>query len=105
MICASIVFLLLRSLRKIHVGVITGFFGLIGVVQSAVLCLIIQRFDIPESAWEWFLILSVATLSFLGQTFITCSLKYEQAGAISLVRSFDVIFAFIWQYLFLDVHP
>lgn len=105
MLCATTVFIVLRSLRKVHIGVITGVFGFIGVLQCSILSAIIHRFDIPSNGWQCFLVFNVALLSFLGQAFITCALKYEQAGVISLMRSFDVIFAFIWQYIFLNVYP
>ena len=105
MICGTIVFIVLRCLRNTNVGLITCSFGFIGVMQCSILCAIIARFDIPQTAWEWCLVLSVGGLSFVGQTLITCSLRFEQASAISLVRSCDVIFAFVWQYIFLDVEP
>ncbi|CAG7825877.1 unnamed protein product, partial [Allacma fusca] len=47
----------------------------------------------------------LAIFVFVTQTSTIVALKYEQAGPVSLVKTSSVVFAFIWQYLFLEIIP
>lgn len=51
------------------------------------------------------LAIALASLTFLGQTCITLAFKFEQAGTVSLCRTFDIVFAYVWQFVFLGVVP
>jgi hypothetical protein len=44
----------------------------------------IGQFELPQGLTDWGLGISLAVLTFLGQTFITLALKHEQSGVVSL---------------------
>jgi drug/metabolite transporter (DMT)-like permease len=48
---------------------------------------------------------ALALFSFGGQILLTLALQREQAGPVSIARSADIVFAFIWQVLFFHVVP
>jgi len=81
-------------------------FGLIGVAQAYIMA---KSFggdlSIPQGLGDSLLTLGVAGLSFLGQMSIVLALKFEQAGPVALIRSCDVIFGFLLQYIFLNEIP
>jgi len=105
MVFATTTFVLLRYLRKLHYSMITLFFGLWGTGETLVLALIVGRLELPRCSEDWGIAVGLAVATFIGQTCMTLAFKFEQAGTISLCRTTDVIFAFLWQFLFLGVVP
>jgi len=59
---------------------VTTSFGIIGLIESGILCAVIGRFDVPDSEWEWFLVAAIGILTLLSQTLMTGALKFEDAG-------------------------
>lgn len=47
----------------------------------------------------------IALLGIAGQTFLTKALQIEKAGPVSLMRTVDVILAFIFQFIFFGREP
>ena len=73
-------------------------------------CLIIavsfQVLEFPRGTRDMLLAFGALPISaFLAQYAIIIALKFDSAGPVSLVRAFDVIFAFIWQIIFLRMYP
>lgn len=105
MVCATSTFVILRRLRELSYAVLNLSFGLWGSMETLFLSAIIWRFDLPASAYHWGLALSLATLSFVSQLCMTLSFKFETASVISLIRTLDVIFTFIWQFIVFQIVP
>ncbi|CAG7704034.1 unnamed protein product [Allacma fusca] len=80
--------------------------GLWGVLESSIFAQAFGVLEIPKGSYD--LVLALAALpvvSFLAQLLIILALKFENAGTVSLMRTCDVIFAFTWQMIFLNVFP
>jgi len=105
MIFASVTFVILRYLREVNYAIVTTFFGLWGTGQSLVLAVIVGRLELPQGMGDWGLALGLAGVTFVGQMCQTLASKFETAGTVSLCRTMDVVFAFLWQFLFLGVVP
>lgn len=80
--------------------------GLVGVFLSLPLFLIFEEWDsiIPVYAEAMAMTMSFL-MAFCAMGSIFLALKMENAGLVALVRSCDVIFAFLLQYIFLGVEP
>jgi len=98
-------FILLRYLRQIHVATMTSFFSIWGTLQSLIMAISTDNFELPAGLNHWLMGAGICLFTFLGQLFITLAFKFEQAGTVSLCRTMDVVFAFVWQLLFLAVLP
>lgn len=59
----------------------------------------------PHCGMDRFLIVALAVFSFGGQILLTLALQMEQAGPVSIARSSDIVFAFLWQILFFKEIP
>jgi drug/metabolite transporter (DMT)-like permease len=105
MVFATTTFVVLRYLRQLHYSVVTLFFGIWGSAETLLLSLLVSQLEIPQEMNDWLLAGALAGLTFIGQTCMTLAFKFEQAGTISLCRTTDVIFAFMWQFLFLGIIP
>jgi len=56
--------------------------------------------------WEiWLLLLLIGILSVIHLLFVAESLQFEDAGPVALIRNADCVYAFVLQYLVLDIIP
>ena len=102
---ASFVYVALRILKTIHYSVILVNFSTIAIIVTGSITAYIGAFDIPESFEDRCWIVGLGVLSFMGQFFLTKALQLEHAGPVSIFRTCDVVFAFIWQLSFFHVSP
>ncbi|ODM97265.1 Solute carrier family 35 member G1 [Orchesella cincta] len=105
--CSALIVIITRKIREVHFTVMTLVFGIIGVVQAGLLIHFLGSYTttLPTELFDSLLIAGVGGLSFLGQMSIVLALKFENAGPVALIRSCDVLFGFLFQYIFLDVAP
>jgi drug/metabolite transporter (DMT)-like permease len=105
MLCLASNYVILRHLRTVNHALLNLIFSFWGFSESLIISLWLGVLEFPESGRDILLIIVSAFLSFFAQTCLTLALKYELAGPVSLLRTTEVIFAFVWQLLFLGVIP
>ena len=88
-----------------HHALVNLCFSTWGFIECFVIANYLQVLQIPNSVTEVILIFTTALLAFFAQTCITLALKYDQAGPVSLIRTSEILFAFLWQLIFLGVSP
>lgn len=98
-------YVLLRALKSVHFAVIMSNFGAFGVIYSILIGLWLGGMCWPLCGTERMLVVALAIFSFFGQILLTLALKLEQAGPVSIGRSCDIVFAFIWQVVFFKERP
>lgn len=99
-------FVVTRKIHNANVFLMTLFLGSTGILFSLPLFLIFEDWNtiIPKNTTECFLVLGLLG-AFAAIFSINSALKRDEAGPIALVRTLDVIFAFLLQFLFLNVVP
>lgn len=106
MLCLSTKFAITRKIKETHYLLMTLFLGGCGFIISFPLFLAFEDVStIVPKCWEEVLLVLGLTSAFFSIAFINLALKNEDAGPVSLIRSCDVIFAFLFQYVFLSVIP
>lgn len=106
MLTLSMKFVVTRKIKDTHFLAMTFFLGFAGTVASLPLFFIFESPSslIPTTAMGG--LLEVGLLSAFGAVAsINLALKIEDAGVVALVRSCDVICAFMLQFIFLGVVP
>lgn len=105
--CSSTMVIITRKIRHVHLSVMMMSFGLLGIIQSLAIIFIFGegRIIVPDNVEEALLTAGVALFSFLGQTSYILGIKLEKAGPVAVVKSCDVIFSFLLQFVFLGVAP
>ncbi|CAG7677730.1 unnamed protein product [Allacma fusca] len=101
----GVAIVIVRYLKKVHYSVVLFGFGTFGMVQSLVLAWSYQVMDLPNTPIDITLTVGMGLLSCVGQICLVLALKAENAGPVALVRTCDVVFAFIWQMVFLRKIP
>lgn len=104
-ICSANVYILIRKLKSLHYAVIMMTFATIGIAMSHTGSLIFGNLCLPCSFRERLYLLLLGVFSFCGQVLLTKALQFEQAGPVSICRTADIVFAFIWQVAFLGQVP
>jgi drug/metabolite transporter (DMT)-like permease len=112
-LCSAASFVLMRRLQKTPSAVVISIISIITIIMGIlVLTLIVYFFKndvgilargvgIPESPEEILWLIANGLCGVFGQLCLTVSLKIEEAGLVSLGRTFDILMAFIFQVAFL----
>jgi drug/metabolite transporter (DMT)-like permease len=98
-------YVLLRALKGLHFSVIMTNFGGFALVYTFSIAWWIGALCLPCASTERLLVIALALFSFGGQILLTLALQFEEAGPVSIARSADIVFAFIWQILFFKEVP
>ncbi|OXA59259.1 hypothetical protein Fcan01_06002 [Folsomia candida] len=105
MLCITLSLIVLKFLETVPQDVVTLVLGIWGTVQCLVLSLLLGVLQFPTHFEDICKIVGTAVLFFVGQTLLTVALKHEDAGPVGLLRTTEVLFAFVWQFVFLNVVP
>lgn len=104
-VVAANVYVILRVLKGLHFSVIMTNFALVALVLTPLVSWFSGDGCVPRCGNERYLILAIGIFSFGGQILLTKALQLEQAGPVSIARTADVVFAFIWQAIFFQEFP
>jgi drug/metabolite transporter (DMT)-like permease len=109
----SLTYICMRKLRKTSTAVIISVFSLESITLGILLLVILNTFfyeeagqfargiGFPDTIWDAFLLCCNGVLGSLGLMLMTVAVKMEEAGLMSLVRSIDIVLAFLLQIAFL----
>ena len=114
---SSGVAILLKKLSNLKVhysiaGVYTCYFGLPLAIALSAFAFItgVERKNAElyntwnSLIWQWIYTLTSASCGVFSQILMNLSLKYEEASKISIIRTSDLFFTFLFQLLILDIH-
>lgn len=105
MLSLATTYVIIRYLRTVNHALINLCFSMFGFLECVVIASYLEVLCLPKNLTEVLLITASAVLAFFAQTCITLALKYEEAGPVSLIRCTEILFAFMWQLIFLGVTP
>lgn len=80
-------------------------FGVFALIYTIILGWYFGALCLPRCGWDRFLIIGLALFSFSGQILLTRALQIEQCSTVSIARTSDIVFAFIWQIVFFNELP
>ena len=103
--------IIMRKLKNTPAAVTITWFSICSFI-FALLGIVIAKIFLPEEntqtirvinfEYEFLILILNSVCGVFAQLFITIALKVEEAGTISLARSVDILFAFIFQSVFLS---
>ncbi|XP_051779718.1 solute carrier family 35 member G1 isoform X2 [Erpetoichthys calabaricus] len=105
-VCVASTFVVLRKMgMSVHYYLSVWYYAVVGFIQCMIVLVIIQDWSLPFCGIDRWLLILIGLLGVCGQTLITKALQHEKAGPVALVRTVDVVFAFILQFIFLNQSP
>ncbi|KAI1886874.1 hypothetical protein AGOR_G00200280 [Albula goreensis] len=103
---AACTFVVLRKMGKsVHYYLSVWYYAVIGLIECVIALFVIDEWTIPFCGWDRWILMLIGVLGIAGQTFLTKALQLEKAGPVALMRTIDVVLAFIFQFLFLNRKP
>ncbi|XP_047464510.1 solute carrier family 35 member G1 [Mugil cephalus] len=103
---AAFTFVILRKLGKsVHYYLSVWYYAVIGLIECIIALSVLGEWKLPSCGRDRWLLMLIAVLGIVGQTFLTKALQIEKAGAVSLMRTVDVLLAFIFQFFFFNRAP
>jgi drug/metabolite transporter (DMT)-like permease len=90
--------LAIRKIQKTPAPVVVCWFSAFSMSVSIILVPILDQYVVPADGTVWLYILGVCISGVLTQIFVTMAFQLENAAPISITESFNMIFAFVFQY-------
>ncbi|XP_068161019.1 solute carrier family 35 member G1 isoform X2 [Antennarius striatus] len=96
----------LRKIGKsVHLYLSVWYYAVIGFIECVITVSILGEWTIPFCGRDRWMLMLIAVLGIIGQVFITKALQLEKAGPVSLIRTVEVVLAFIFQFIFFNHAP
>jgi hypothetical protein len=102
MACAIV---MIRHLNQIHHCITLVGFGGFGTAEAALLAWGFDVMEFPTETMDILKAFGIGLLSCGSQMFLIFALKCDNAGPVALVKTSDVLFAFLWQMVFFQIFP
>ncbi|TKS89604.1 Solute carrier family 35 member G1 [Collichthys lucidus] len=103
---AACTFVVLRKIGKsVHYYLSVWYYAVIGFIECIITVSILGEWKIPFCGRDRWMLMLIAVLGIAGQTFLTKALQIEKAGPVALMRTIDVVLAFIFQFIFFNRAP
>lgn len=105
-IAAAFTFVVLRKIGKsVHYYLSVWYYAVIGFIECIITVSVLGEWKLPFCGRDRWLLMLIAVLGIAGQTFLTKALQIEKAGPVALMRTVDVVLAFIFQFIFFNRAP
>ncbi|XP_041480904.1 solute carrier family 35 member G1-like [Lytechinus variegatus] len=104
---ASLVFVLIRKLGGISLHPLTQifYFGLFGFIMTTVLTAVLGLLIVPRCGMDRLVLIFIAVIGFLAQISMTYAFKLEKAAYVAVVKSNNVILAFLLEFAIFGTVP
>ena len=94
-----------RQMKDVDSTVVLFYTAFIGLFISLIATAALDHFVFPTDLWEISYLLGVGILTLISQEALTRALRLESAGLISLLRTGDIVWSFMWQVVIFRVIP
>lgn len=103
---AACTIVILRKIGKsVHYYLSVWYYAVIGLIECIITVSILGEWKIPSCGRDRWMLMLIAVLGIAGQSFLTKALQIEKAGPVALMRTADVVLAFIFQFIFFNRAP
>ncbi|XP_051883836.1 solute carrier family 35 member G1 isoform X1 [Pristis pectinata] len=105
-ICVALTLIVIRKMGKsVNYFLSIWYYSVVGSVLSMSVVLIIREWSLPFCGMDRAFLILIGILGIGGQAFLTKALQIEKAASVALIKTMEVVLAFILQYLFLNRSP
>ncbi|KAM6348082.1 solute carrier family 35 member G1 [Alca torda] len=105
-VSAASTFVILRKVGKsVHYFLSIWYYAVIGLIGCVIALFVMNEWRLPYCGKDRVFLILIGLLGLGGQIFLTKALQIEKAGPVAIMKTMDVVFAFILQILFLNHLP
>ncbi|NXG49930.1 S35G1 protein, partial [Psilopogon haemacephalus] len=91
--------------KSVHYFLSIWYYAVIGLFGCVIALFVMNEWSLPSCGRDRVLLILIGLLGLGGQIFLTKALQIEKAGPVAIMKTMDVVFAFILQILFLNHLP
>lgn len=103
---AALTLVILRKMGKsVDYFLTIWYYVVVGLVVSTIILFILGEWSLPYCGLDRLFLMLIGLFGLGGQVFLTKAIQIEKAGLVALMRTMDVVFAFIFQIIFLNDVP
>ncbi|XP_044516136.1 solute carrier family 35 member G1 [Gracilinanus agilis] len=104
--CVALTLVILRKVGKsVHYLLNIWYYVVIGLLESIVILCVLNEWRLPHCGLDRLFLILIGLFGLGGQIFLTKAVQIEKAGPVALMKTMDVVFAFILQIIFLNKIP
>ncbi|XP_074089436.1 solute carrier family 35 member G1 [Macrotis lagotis] len=104
--CGALTLVILRKVGKsVHYLLNIWYYVVIGLLESIIILLILGEWSLPHCGLDRLFLVLIGLFGLGGQVFLTKAVQIEKAGLVAIMKTMDVVFAFILQIIFLNKMP
>ncbi|ELW66721.1 Transmembrane protein 20 [Tupaia chinensis] len=97
-VLAALTLVLLRKIGKSVDYILSiWYYVVIGLLQSSIVLSILGEWSLPYCGLDRLFLILIGLFGLGGQIFLTKALQIEKVGPVAIMRTMDVVFAFIFQ--------
>nr|XP_056705515.1 solute carrier family 35 member G1-like [Euleptes europaea] len=105
-ISASSAFVIIRKVGKsVHYFLTIWYYAIVGLIISTITLFVLDSWSLPYCGKDRYLLILIGLFGLCGQIFLTKALQIEKAGPVAIMKTMAVVFAFIFQIIFLNHLP
>lgn len=105
-ICASSAFVIIRKVgTSVHYLLTIWYYAVVGLIICIITLFVLGSWSLPYCGRDRFLLILIGLFGLGGQIFLTKALQIEKAGPVAVMKTTAVVFAFIFQIIFLHSLP
>lgn len=102
---ASTLVLIRKVGKSVHYFLSIWYYAVIGLIGCVITLFVMDEWSLPSCGTDRVLLILIGLLGLGGQIFLTKALQIEKAGPVAIMKTMDVVFAFILQIIFLNHLP
>ncbi|XP_036742362.2 solute carrier family 35 member G1 isoform X2 [Manis pentadactyla] len=103
---AAMTLVILRKMGKsVDYFLSIWYYVILGLVESIIVLFVLGEWSLPYCGLDRLFLILIGLSGLGGQVFITKAVQIEKAGPVALMRTMDVVFAFIFQIIFFNDVP
>ncbi|KAM7072949.1 solute carrier family 35 member G1 [Molossus nigricans] len=103
---AALTLVILRKMGKsVDYFLTIWYYVVVGLMVSTIILFILGEWSLPYCGLDRLFLMLIGLFGLGGQVFLTKAIQIEKAGLVALMRTMDVVFAFIFQIIFLNDVP
>ncbi|KAM4851646.1 solute carrier family 35 member G1 [Thomomys bottae] len=105
-VLAAMTLVILRKMGKsVDYFLSIWYYVILGLLECIVVLFITGQWSLPHCGLDRLFLILIGLLGLGGQIFITKALQVEKAGPVAMMKTMDVVFAFILQIIFFSEVP
>ncbi|XP_022355688.1 solute carrier family 35 member G1 isoform X3 [Enhydra lutris kenyoni] len=81
------------------------YYVILGLLESIIILFIIGEWSLPYCGLDRLFLILIGLFGLGGQVFLTKAIQIEKAGPVAIMKTMDVVFAFIFQIIFFNDVP